>query len=97
MRYLPTLMSRGYGRVQRALLEAIETPEAMAPDSLGLPGRQGVSLHEVCRRLYDTTQPTKAQMEAARRAAHRLQHAGVLEIVHGSVVRVPPRRRARAT
>lgn len=56
-------MSRGHGRVERAVIEAVNA----APLTRGLP------ISKVAAAVYDTEEPTRSQMVSLRRAIKRLQ------------------------
>lgn len=61
-------MSRGHGRVERAVIEAVSA----APLTDGLP------MSKVAAAVYGTEEPTRSQMVSLRRAVKRLQE---LELV----------------
>jgi len=82
-------VSRGHGRVQRAILEMIATPEANAPyvshrllASGDKSGPVGLPVSEVARRLYSTEKSPRAQQEAVNRAIRRLESGGLVQINH---------------
>lgn len=56
-------MSRGHGRVERAVIEALSAP----PLTLGLP------MSKVAAAVYGTEEPSRSQMVSLRRAVKRLQ------------------------
>lgn len=69
-------MSRGPGRVQRALLDWLRTdPEGTFGDS----GPVDVSITEAARAVFGVSEPTDAQRAPIRRAAHRLAAAGLIQ------------------
>lgn len=73
-------MSRGPGRVQRAILDLIARPDAMASldvdDTASHPGPVGVPLAAVFRSVYNTDDPTRAQRVAVHRAIRELSSRG---------------------
>lgn len=82
----PTLMSRGYGRIQRAILEAVHEA-GEATDYSGLP--EGTTIRRLAWRIHGTALPTPAQHESIRRAIHRLRELGEVEIAYsGNPLRV---------
>lgn len=56
-------MSRGHGRIERAILEAV----AAAPTHTGLP------ISQLTAAIYDTEQPSRSQAVSLRRAVRRLE------------------------
>jgi hypothetical protein len=73
-------MSQGPGRVQRAILDAISTPEASATYaeswSTGLPpGPVGVPVETILTDLYGPN-PTRAQRHSVWRAIRTLRRGG---------------------
>jgi hypothetical protein len=75
-------MSRGPGRVQRALLTLVTAPQAAATlvsDEMS-PGPAGVPLSAVYYEVWETTEPTRAQKESVRRAIAMLWHKGQVDL-----------------
>ena len=74
-------MSRGPGRIQRAIITLITTPEATTTlvDDDASPGPVGVPLTAIYFELWDTTNPTRAQKESVRRAVVTLCRNGTAE------------------
>ena len=64
-------MSRGHGRVQQAILEAISAPAALAANKDGT-GPVGTGIEAVYTELYGTPAPTRAQRQSVRHALDRL-------------------------
>jgi hypothetical protein len=79
-------VSRGRGRVQRAVLECVEGPSL---DS-GFPA--WVSVDELCRYVHDD-EPTDAQRVSMRRAVRLLADAGDVQIATGVVGETEQERR----
>jgi hypothetical protein len=78
-------MSRGPGRIHRAILDAIATPEAAEPFNFdtrpygaGLPGPVGVPVGAIFRAVYGTVHPSRTQRVAVRRAIRILEQRGQL-------------------
>jgi hypothetical protein len=77
-------MSKGHGRVERAILAAISTPDAVAtytapqqaPWRWQRIGPVGVPLELIYETIYDTTQPTRAQRHSVHRAIRNLRDQG---------------------
>lgn len=78
-------MSRGPGRIQRAVLDAIATPAASAsfdcetPYGSGGPGPVGVPLDAIFGTVYGTYRPTRAQRVAVHRAVRVLVADGAID------------------
>jgi hypothetical protein len=76
-------MSRGPGRIQRAILDMIATPEAMA--TCDLPGNEqvgpvGVPVDAVFAAVYGSRHATRAQRVAVFRAIRVLTARGLVDI-----------------
>ena len=79
-------VSHGPGRVQRAILDLIATPEAAAlfdhernNGSDGPPGPVGVPLAAVFVAVYGTAKPTRAQHVSVHRALRVLRSRGLID------------------
>jgi hypothetical protein len=79
-------MSKGPGRVQRAILDAISTPEAAAPMTYANekgypsdPGPVGVPLKLIFASIYGSDSPTRAQRHSVWRALRVLHERGEVE------------------
>lgn len=67
-------MSRGPGKVQRAILGYLETD----PDGASPVGPMDVSLFRVTCAVFGTDEPTESQRASVRRAAWQLYRAGLI-------------------
>ncbi|MFF7982300.1 hypothetical protein ACFZDK_24750 [Streptomyces sp. NPDC007901] len=56
-------MSRGHGRIERAILEAVA----------GAPPYDGLPISQLTAAVYDTQQPSRSQTVSLRRAVRRLE------------------------
>ncbi|MEU0111495.1 hypothetical protein ABZ313_39960 [Streptomyces sp. NPDC006251] len=85
-------MSRGLGRVQRAVLAYVHSEPAGRSDVDGTP--LAASVTGLARVVYGVEQPSDAQRAAVRRAARRLEAAGHVEVHRLRVGRSYTQRRA---
>jgi len=67
-------MSKGYGRIQRGIIDATEGEDR---DEDGVP--QWLSIEDLALHIYGSDKPTSAQREAIRRAAHQLAEDAKVE------------------
>jgi hypothetical protein len=73
-------MSRGYGRVQRAIIDWLAT-EPGGRNKRGVPVRS--TIVQAAAHVYGTSEPTEAQLVAVRRAVRGLAAAGAIENERG--------------
>jgi hypothetical protein len=95
-------MSRGPGRVQRAILDLIATPEATASfdcqkNPHEQPGPVGVPLDAVFGAVYDTWCPTRSQRVAVFRAIRILCSRSLIDTYSRRVCHLHPHRVAYHT
>ncbi len=74
--YSPTLMSRGRGRIQEAVLQLV----ADRKTEIGIP--TWATIDDISTAAYDIDEPTPAQRESIRRAIHSLAADGLVEITY---------------
>jgi hypothetical protein len=70
-------MSRGHGRIQRAILGYLATDPSGRYES-GPP--KHTSLYRVTSAIFGVSQPTDSQRASVRRAATQLYRAGLIEM-----------------
>lgn len=79
-------MSRGPGRVQRAILDLVATDEAMKSFNVddnpngGGPGPVGVPLGAVFMAVWGTDEPTRSQVSSVERAVRILSNRGAVKV-----------------
>src|SRR5215211_9390259 len=88
-------MSRGYGRVQRSILEWLATEPAGCNKRRGLPNRNTIA--DAAKHVYETSEPTDAQLVATRRAIRGLAADRAVDVAFGAENPEKGRRLPRST
>jgi DNA-binding transcriptional ArsR family regulator len=88
-------VSRGPGRIQRALLAHLLGEDAPVGPFAGEPGFEPVSA--LARRVFGVVEPTDSQRASVRRALRSLAERGLVELERGPNGRTYGQRRRRRT
>jgi hypothetical protein len=77
------MMSRGLGRVQRAILDYLATDPSGRWDTSGFP--IPTTVYRVTCAVFGVSQPTDSQRASVRRAARQLHRAGLIRLQERTV------------